>query len=96
MRPTIIRQFRRVSQPACGPSSPSAKKYGVDLPTAALQFVYAHPAVATVVQGVRNVEELVRNVQAISTSVPSEFWAELKAAGIIPNEVPVDKPEALA
>ena len=72
------------------------ERYDVDLPTAALQFVYAHPAVATVVQGVRNVEELIGNIRAISEPLPSEFWAELKTSGIIPKEAPVDRLEALA
>ena len=44
----------------------------------------------------RQREELVRNVHAISKPLPHESWAELKSSGIIPKEAPVDKLEAVA
>jgi D-threo-aldose 1-dehydrogenase len=64
-------------------------RFGVDLPTAATQFVYSHPAVTSVVQGAPNVEHVVKNVAAISAKIPAGFWASLKEEGLIPAQAPV-------
>jgi D-threo-aldose 1-dehydrogenase len=64
-------------------------RFGVDLPTAATQFVYAHPAVISVVQGALAVEHVEKNVAAISAEVPRGFWDALKEERLIPDEAPV-------
>ncbi|NKL21206.1 aldo/keto reductase [Rhizobium leguminosarum] len=64
------------------------EKYGVPLGAAAIEFVLMHPAVATVVLGAQNVDEVRQNVAATSKSAPPEFWAELKQQGLLPENAP--------
>jgi D-threo-aldose 1-dehydrogenase len=63
--------------------------HGVALPTAALHFALGHPAVASVVLGAHNVQEVERNVAALSATVPSALWSDLKAARLLESEAPV-------
>ncbi|RWG04139.1 aldo/keto reductase [Mesorhizobium sp.] len=65
------------------------ERHGVSLPTAATQFVYAHPAVTAVVQGALTPEHVAANIAAISTPVPAAFWDDLKSSGLIPAAAPV-------
>lgn len=55
-----------------------AEKHGVTLPEAALAFPYQHPAVCSVVVGMRTAEQVVSNTQmfAQAQNVPDELWAE--------------------
>lgn len=70
-------------------------RHGVALPAAAAQFVYRHPAVATVVLGAKNVAEMEQNADALQAEIPGAFWDDLKDAGLIPGEAPLDRqPEA--
>jgi D-threo-aldose 1-dehydrogenase len=64
-------------------------RHDVPLPTAATQFVYAHPAVTSVVQGALSIDHVVHNVAAISTPIPAAFWNDLKSEGLIPAAAPV-------
>jgi D-threo-aldose 1-dehydrogenase len=63
--------------------------YGVALPTAALQFALGHPAVVSVVLGAQNLQEVERNVAALSSQVPSALWADLKAQHLLDADAPV-------
>lgn len=63
--------------------------HGVSLRTAALQFVYAHPAVTSVVVGALSVEHVEQNVAAVSERIPADFWSDLKSRGLIPENAPV-------
>jgi D-threo-aldose 1-dehydrogenase len=63
-------------------------RHGVDLKAAALQFVVAHPAVAAVIPGPRNAEELLQNVAAMAQKIPVRLWADLKAERLLPEEAP--------
>ncbi len=54
-------------------------RYGVPLAAAAVQFPLRHPAVTSVVVGVRSVAELDENIAAFNTSLPAELWDELLA-----------------
>jgi len=56
-------------------------RYGVPMEAVALQFPLRHPAVTSVVVGMRNAREVEKNAQALSTPVPDEFWHELPALG---------------
>ncbi|MDQ3161715.1 MAG: aldo/keto reductase [Actinomycetota bacterium] len=51
--------------------------HGVALPAAALQFPLRHPAVVTVLTGVRSVDELRQNVAHFDADVPEALWEEL-------------------
>ncbi|WP_280944383.1 aldo/keto reductase [Mesorhizobium sp. AA23] len=65
----------------------------MSLPAAAMQFVYAHPAVATLVMGAKSAAEVDQNVKAINETVPSVFWDALKAANLIPPNAPLPTAE---
>jgi len=64
-------------------------RHNVPLPAAALQFPLAHPAVATIVSGARNVAELEENVRLIQHPIPPALWSDLKAEGLLPEAAPV-------
>lgn len=64
-------------------------QYDVPLPAAALQFVVAHPAVPTFMAGTRTVEQLQQNLTWFSYDIPVEFWADLKAKGLLREDAPV-------
>ncbi|WP_431904479.1 aldo/keto reductase [Nonomuraea sp. bgisy101] len=51
--------------------------HGVTLPQAALAFPLRHPAVTSVVVGVRSVEEVRRNAALVAAPVPDRLWDEL-------------------
>jgi D-threo-aldose 1-dehydrogenase len=61
----------------------------VALPAAALQFVLAHPAVASVIPGGARPEEVVQNAASLSAPIPAGFWSDLKAQKLIHPEAPV-------
>jgi len=65
------------------------KRHGVALPAAALQFPLAHPAVASVVTGMRTREEVAQNIAHCRRPIPSQFWQELKHEGLIAITAPV-------
>ncbi|KSV81863.1 aldo/keto reductase [Sinorhizobium sp. Sb3] len=65
------------------------KDYSVSLPAAAMQFVYAHPAVATLVMGAKSSAEVNQNVTAINERIPAAFWNALQSAGLLPTVAPL-------
>jgi D-threo-aldose 1-dehydrogenase len=62
--------------------------HGVALPAAALQFVLAHPAVASIIPGAARPEEVVENLVSFAAPIPTAFWADLKAQGLIDADAP--------
>lgn len=64
-------------------------EFGVPLPAAALQFVVAHPAVASFCAGTRTVAQLDQNLAWFSHPIPAGFWAALKARGLLRADAPV-------
>lgn len=62
--------------------------HSVDLKAAALQFVLAHPAVATVIPGAQTVGELEQNVALVQKHIPSGLWQDMRGEGFIPPEAP--------
>lgn len=52
--------------------------YGVDLPTAALQFSLRHPAVRAVVVGAGRPDQIRETADRARATVPEELWAELE------------------
>lgn len=63
--------------------------HGVALPTAALHFALAHPAVASLVLGAHRPEEVESNVAALKGDVPAALWSDLKAARLLDADAPV-------
>lgn len=66
-----------------------AGRHGVSLQAAALQFPLAHPAVVSVIPGGAKPEEVTSNLKYLTEAVPADFWAELKAQGLIVADAPV-------
>ncbi|TNC72774.1 aldo/keto reductase [Rubellimicrobium roseum] len=71
------------------------RDHNVPLPAAALQFVVAHPAVPSFMAGTRTVAQLDQNLAWFSHPIPPEFWADLKAKGLLREDAPVPNPEKL-
>ncbi len=64
------------------------RRHGVDLKAAALQFVLAHPAVASVIPGAQSVAEVEQNFELVGAEIPADVWSEMKAEGLIPEDAP--------
>ncbi len=74
----------------------TCERYGVPLRAAALQFVYAHPAVATVVAGVRTTGHLDDTVAMLQVPIPDDLWDGLRAERLLPAEAPTPNAAAVA
>jgi D-threo-aldose 1-dehydrogenase len=55
------------------------QRHGVSLPDAAIQFPLRHPAVVSVVGGMRSGEEVAAALARFATVVPDDAWTELDA-----------------
>jgi D-threo-aldose 1-dehydrogenase len=66
-------------------------RHKVPLAAAALQFLLAHPAVASHIPGTRNVAQLSQNIELMSHSVPKVFWNDLKQDKLLHENAPVPK-----
>ena len=64
------------------------ERYSVPLKAAALQFILAHPAIASVIPGARSVAEVEDNIRMVEWPIPADLWAELKTAGLIAAAAP--------
>ena len=62
--------------------------HGAPLAAAALQFPYAHPAVATVLTGARSPGELRENVASFERELPAALWKALRE-GLLDPRAPV-------
>jgi D-threo-aldose 1-dehydrogenase len=58
-------------------------RHGVPLRAAAVQFALGHPAVTTVLVGVRSAAELEDNNAMFRRPIPADLWDELAADGMI-------------
>ena len=63
-------------------------RHGVSLIAAALQFPLAHPAVAAVLPGPRNVEEMEENSELLRYPIPPGLWADLRNVKLIRPDAP--------
>jgi D-threo-aldose 1-dehydrogenase len=59
------------------------REHGTTLPAAAIQFPLRHPAVASVVVGMRSPKEVHHNLAAHAQHVPDELWADLEHRGLL-------------
>ncbi len=73
--PAIIERTARIAA-ACA-------RHGTTLPAAALQFVMANPAIATVLVGPRSVDELEQNLDASASPLPPALRETLEHDGLI-------------
>lgn len=64
-------------------------EHGVPLRRAALHFALGHPAVASLVMGAVNPDEVADQAKELATPVPAALWDDLKARGLLGADVPV-------
>ncbi|WP_233872785.1 aldo/keto reductase [Paraburkholderia adhaesiva] len=65
------------------------RSFGVPLAAAALQFPYAHPAIATVLNGARSAAEVRENAAAFEVAIPAGLWVALRDQGLIDSRAPL-------
>jgi D-threo-aldose 1-dehydrogenase len=70
--PTVLVERARSMAEVCA-------RHGVSLPDAAIQFALRHPAVTSVVVGMRTAQQAIGTVERSEVSIPSELWSELDA-----------------
>jgi len=62
------------------------RRFGVTVPQAAIVFPRTHPSVVNVTLGMRNADQVRRNVELYSDDVPRDLWPELKAVSLLRDE----------
>jgi D-threo-aldose 1-dehydrogenase len=70
-----------------------ADRHGVDLRTAALQFSSAPDICTALIVGASTADHILADATAIKTKIPSRFWEDLKAQGLIEQAAPVPEEE---
>jgi D-threo-aldose 1-dehydrogenase len=73
----LLERARRLAD-ICG-------RFGVELPTAALQFGLRHPAVVNVTVGATAPAQIRDNAARMAAEIPEELWIELSDRGLIPS-----------
>lgn len=63
------------------------ERHGVTLPEAALAFPLLHPAVISVVVGVRDERQMTSNVERYSATISPALWSDLRAASLVPDSI---------
>jgi D-threo-aldose 1-dehydrogenase len=67
------------------------RAHGVPLAAAALQFPLAHPAVSSVIVGMRGPAEVEANLTLRRHPIPDELWRDLKAEGLVHPAAPTPR-----
>jgi D-threo-aldose 1-dehydrogenase len=68
-------------------------RYHIPLGAAALQFPTGHPQVVSVIPGMNAPQMVKTNLEWFQMDIPNDLWAELKAEGLLGEEVPTPKGE---
>lgn len=68
-------------------------RYEVPLAAAALQFAYAHPAVASICIGSRNEQQQDQTARYCSMTIPDQLWQDFRSEGLIRDDAPTPEPE---
>ena len=66
-----------------------AARHRVSLPAAALAFVLAHPLVASVIPGIADPQQVSDTMRLYAEPIPSAFWADLRAEGLVRPDAPL-------
>ena len=77
--PAVIESVRRIEGVCAG--------HGVPLAAAALQFPLGHPAVVSIIPGMRGAAEVRRNIALMNHPIPVDCWRELRREGLIGEQV---------
>ena len=62
--------------------------FGVPLEAAALQFPFGHPAVVSVLSGMRSPAQVRQNVAWFEHPVPAALWDDLRERGLVDADAP--------
>lgn len=65
------------------------RTFAIPLAAAALQFPLAHPAVASVVTGMRSAGEVAQNIELMRFAIPHEFWQALQSGKLLSDAAAV-------
>ena len=76
----VVERTRRIRE-VCG-------RYGVPLGSAALQFPFGHPAVASIIPGPNAPDQVRANVDWMRVDIPADLWPELKTEGLLRPDAP--------
>jgi len=79
--PAIIERARRIAAVCL--------RHDVPLRAAAIQFPLAHPAVVSLIAGVRRIDHLDEYPELMRRPIPSDLWDDLREERLIPEEAPV-------
>ena len=79
--PEIVERVRRI-EAVC-------TTHGTPLIAAALQFVFGHPAVRTVIPGASSAAEVRSNVELLDRPIPAGLWSDLRGEGLIRPDAPL-------
>ena len=79
--PAVLERARRLAE--------ICDRHAVPLRAAAIQFPLAHPAVRSLIAGVRRVEHLDEYPELMRRPIPGDLWTELRAERLIAAEAPV-------
>ena len=64
-------------------------RHAVPLRAAAIQFPLAHPAVRSLIAGVRRIDHLDEYPELMRLPIPADLWTDLREEGLIPADAPV-------
>ena len=63
-------------------------RHSTPLIAAALQFVFGHPLVASVIPGAYTAEQVTSNIAHMQREIPADLWAELKYEKLLREDAP--------
>ena len=68
------------------------RAHGVAMVDAAFQFTLRHPSVVSVIPGAVGPSQVDANLRAALAVIPNALWADLKSAGLLREDAPVELP----
>lgn len=66
-----------------------ADHHGISMKAAGLQFALANPAVAAVIPGASRPDRIAEDSAALAEIIPTDFWRDLRAAGLVNPAAPL-------
>jgi D-threo-aldose 1-dehydrogenase len=77
---SVLEKVRRIES-AC-------QRYAVPLPAAALQFIMAHPMVASHIPGMRTTQQIDQIIEWSNHPIPKDLWRELIDLQLLREDAP--------
>ena len=78
---SVLEKVRRIES-AC-------QRYAVPIPAAALQFILAHPAVASHIPGMRTTQQIDQIIEWVNHPIPKDLWRELIVLQLLREDAPI-------